>query len=170
MSENNIGPKIYDAYIKNNKSYIIMEYFDDNLDIVFNEYNLSKKEKGNILKNVNELFYKMIYDNNLICFDIKNTNIVYNKKNKKVRLIDFDGYFCSKIVKSSNKDLYFIMIILLYIYMSSVYTKVDNNLLKCYNKMSLFKKRHKYSKKITNVLNTNKAVNTIYTYYFDDKI
>ena len=126
MSDANIGPKIYDAFIYSGKEgdqgifeygFIIMEKFQGSgSHFLWDDRKVAKKRWGRyippkaqeiVIKKMMELTRRMV-SKNLYCWDIKPGNFVVNFKGVRaihVRMIDFGGQFCVFGVKERDHYL-----------------------------------------------------------------
>ena len=105
MSENNLGPKIYDVQYTAEKNIIyVMEKFQMDLDeyigqITSNVMSTNTYNKiANTLANQTNVILIKMAARNLVCIDIKPLNVVLNIENglPDIRFIDVDADWCSK--------------------------------------------------------------------------
>jgi hypothetical protein len=128
-------------------SCLITEAYDSDLASLYKKkfrlgrYDLDKKAKLNdlditIRHNLQKQLFKMVTNNMwTTCFDIKPLNVVYNKLNHKVRLIDWDGDWCipmNPAHKSMNSRMPYSLYILSCIIMANHFYIGSHNIFATY--------------------------------------
>jgi hypothetical protein len=133
-ADNDIGPKIFDAFCVTADKYVIcyilMEKYDDNLSNLIGY--LNKNECIDISNKILHIFDKI---GNLcfFCYDIKPTNFVLKKINEEyiIKMIDFEPDYTGDLLECyTNKNSYRVcMIIQLILFLLRENDKITTNLL-----------------------------------------
>ena len=88
MSDNDIGPKIYDMSINETEAIMIMDKYDGTLDDLLHLYQMDRSIPiDRILNDLENLIYKM-HSLNIVHNDLHLRNVLYTKKGKII-LADF---------------------------------------------------------------------------------
>lgn len=175
MGENDIGPKMYDAFfIYNPKTklfiqYIIMEPFDMDCHSALESDDLTTVEKGDIFTQMVNLYIEQLFEYGLECHDIKPANYVYNRDKNIVRIIDFGVDWC--IFKQDSPEYYkettlVIMVLqLLELIRHLVDVKTYTYFLSLLDNYPFFQDIYSYVDNIYTVLNDNIEYKRVFEYY-----
>ena len=131
MSDMDIGPKYYGSSIMIEDDiptlYLLMDIYDANVKKVISVQD-DKEEIFRYFVSMYKLLYKLFFEANVACFDIKPNNFVYCSKTQEIRMIDFDGRFCFKILEKHDVSSLFIcsVIILIITYLTIIYHYKQN--------------------------------------------
>jgi serine/threonine protein kinase len=114
MASQNIGPKIYDAFYTFDEEsneilcFILMEKFDGSVEGMYAK-GLSAQDCVYIHTEMLKILHAQIFENKLLCSDIKPENFVIKKDNHtrtyKVRMIDFGAGWCKMQKNEINQYL-----------------------------------------------------------------
>jgi hypothetical protein len=134
MSEVKLGPHVYESfYIQQEHTelftqYLIMDYYPYDC-LTF----LIRNQKNNnivktVMKKMINVIYRMIFEHNLYCVDIKPHNFVIKESNLDVRMIDFGGDYCYNTLDYLNLnpyELYFVLIYQLSLFVLDIDTAIN---------------------------------------------
>ena len=112
MASQNIGPEIYDAFYTFDEDsneilcFILMEKFDGSVEGMYAK-GLSPQDCVYIHTEMLRMLHSQIFENQLLCSDIKPENFVIKKNNYtyKVRMIDFGAGWCKMQKNEINQYL-----------------------------------------------------------------
>lgn len=180
MSKAKIGPTLDEAFIVEGmyvNQIIIMELFPYSVFDLFQNRKYIPRWKS-IIQSMINLLKKQWFDYNLLCFDVKPENYVYNDKEKKVRMIDFGGDFCNlhkiQTINGKNrftkKEYFGLALHILYIN-----TETSLPLPPAFKKavLSPFTKEKEFVKLLSDdelfddILNENSKIADTYFHYYD---
>lgn len=115
-----ISPIIYFSDIKQiNYKYIgilVMEKMDMDCLQALKDKSITNIQKMNIINDMIKILHHMIDKYNIICSDIKPGNFLYNKSDRSIKIIDFDGYTCFDVIDKNFKFNLFFGLLLLQLY------------------------------------------------------
>ena len=192
MSEIGLGPKIYDAFFFDGREeaavlrrgvwrhhviqILIMEPFDMSVSGAFNNIKDEKIIKDLVLQ-IGDILYSMIFKYNLECIDIKPGNFVYRKSDKAVRMIDFGADWCKfkKHYNRREKTTFYLMMLIQFFWLAVTTTNIDSKVLKQqFNTFIIpsgygfiFKDREDYIDDMEKLLKVNNGVATMYGHYLN---
>ena len=97
LGNDGLAPNIYYSFYQNSLTndgydgYIIMEKMKDNCH---NLLKLNKYNNEDTCNKMIDIYYQLIFDYGIYCFDIKPRNFMYTDNPLTIKMIDFDGSFC----------------------------------------------------------------------------
>lgn len=189
MSDTKLGPRVFDGFYFQQKSYIkaksdspntkipkgkfftqyiFMEKYKANVFELLFDQSLSLNDKKLIINKMIILLYNKIFYSDVMCYDIKPGNYVFKivDNNIDIRLIDFGQEFCEP--NTFTKQRRIAIFILLMIQLAHIIKKLPNikKALPVFNQTSsIFKNRLKYLEICYNELVNNNKMYDNYSHY-----